>query len=62
MHKVLVLDDIDDVLMEASFRTEHFVEMCNRGWIKPNRWIRQGVTVEVIRYQMLIKFFAESAS
>jgi hypothetical protein len=48
--------------MEASFRTEHFVEMCNRGWIKPNRWIREGVTVDVIRYQMLIKFFAESAS
>lgn len=63
MHKVLVVDSIDDVLMEALFRTEHYMEMCNRGWIKPSRWLatRPGETVEVIRHEKLVEFFAEVA-
>ena len=61
MHKVLVVDSIDDILMEALFRAEHYMEMCNRGWIKPNRWIREGQTADAIRHEKLVDFFKEVA-
>lgn len=61
MKVVHIIDGVGDVLMEAKFRVEHYIEMVNRGWIKKNSWIRPDETIEVMDYQNLQLFFAEVA-
>lgn len=62
MNKVYVVDDLFDILMEASFRNDHANEMTNRGWISLNDWLKPGQEVCVINYKHLQEFFNEVAS
>jgi hypothetical protein len=60
MKQVNVVDSVSDILMIAMLREEHYVEMCNRGWIKSIGWIVPGQRVEVIEHTHLIAFLRET--
>jgi hypothetical protein len=60
MKQVYVVDSVSDVLMIASLREEHYIEMCNRGWIKVNGWIVPEQLIEVIGHDHLIAFLRET--
>ena len=60
MKQVHVVDAVSDVLMITLLREEHYIEMCNRGWIKANGWIVPGQRVEVIEHTHLIAFLRET--
>ena len=58
---VVIVDSVDDVLMTALVKPDHFQLMVARGWITSNGWLFPDKTVYTMPHTRLVEFLEEAA-
>ena len=60
MKQVHIIDTVDDIVMVAEFRDDHYNEMTRRGWISYNNWLKD-TPIEVMQSKHLVLFLQETS-
>ena len=60
MKQVHIIDTVDDIVMIAEFRDDHYNEMVRRGWISYNNWLKD-TPIEVMQSKHLVLFLQETS-